>query len=121
MVTPGPAGGHNRIFSLFRFRAPLNRRCRNLIGYCRRRLACPNNRQQTGRVATDGLRLAHLAVLSVDRSLFFPFAGTAHQYRQDPIHLRFPPFLSHPGHRYATNCGAIGRRDDNVGDRRDSL
>lgn len=121
MVTPGPAGGYNRVFSLFRFRAPLNRRGRNLIGHCRRWLACPNNRQQTSRVSPDGLRLANLAVFSVDRGLFFPFAGTAHQYRQDPIYMRCLPFLSHAGNRYKTNCSAVGRDDDIVGGRRDSL
>ena len=121
MVAPRATDGHTRILSLFRFCTPFNRRGRNLTGYCRRRLACAHNCHQTGRVSPDTFRLAGLAVLSVDRGLFAAFAGTANQYRQDPVQLCCLPFLSHAGNRYETNGSIVSDGDDTVGDRRDRL
>lgn len=53
----------------------------------------------------------------MDRRLFFPFAGTAHQYPQDPIIMRFLPLLFHAGYCYEANRSAVGRDDDIVGGR----
>ncbi len=121
MVTPGPADGRNRVSTLFRFRASLHRGSRNFTGYCRRGLAGPHDLQQKGGDSPDGPGSTHRLVFLLDRSLVVAFSGTAHQHRQDSIHLRGIPFLSNAGNRYQANSGAIGRRDALVGGSRHRL
>lgn len=121
MVTPRPTGGHNWVLSLLGFRAPLNRCSRNLVSYRRCRLAAPHRLQQKNRVSPDAIRSANLALLPVDSGLVFPFAGTAHQRRQNPINLRCVPFLSDASNRHETQRDPAGCRDDPVGRGGDSL
>jgi len=117
----GPAGCNRRFLALFRFCSALNCRGRNLSGYRRRRLAGPKHSEETGRFPPDGLRPPNLPVFPVDGGLFLSFAGTADQYRQDPIYMRCLPVLFHAGNRYETNCRVAGHRDDLIRDRRDSI
>ena len=57
----------------------------------------------------------------MERSLVFPFAGAAHQYRENPIYVRHLPFLSDAGNRHTANGSPVGGCNDPVGRGRDNL
>lgn len=121
MVIAWATRGHSGFRSLFRVRAPLNRRRRNITGHRGGRLASPHNRHSKNRISPNSVGPSRLVVLLMDRFFILLFRRAAHQPGKAPINLRCFPFLLNMCNRHPANGGVAGRGHDPIGRRWNNL